>query len=759
MINKMNKSKQTGTFTLPSGKDVYGELTLAGQDTSLYIQDKDYFDTDAIHNQYVKGVLRDLTKVTLLQCITPPEPGYRGMGEQRHCFADIFPHFVVYGNLHIDPSDKKITAVHFIVDDATTLFYDFDAFGSLIDARPFIKQITQAKGLKREIEIGPDPQILYFTGKHEIFVADTLLGRVSASHHPSHTLGGPSGVYLKNTIFVNIAFREAVTFNDTIARVSTLLRYLELLVGRPQNLLELNINIESDEEQPVFLQIYWSMPPKRETSHEDSRPHPADVLLDAVRQSTLFSNVLGNWLKRQQDWKDARIRFSNSFAKQHSYSIERLIGSTNMFDILPSSAVASDIQLSEDLKCAKEDCRMIFNNLPQSPERDSVLSALGRVGKSGLKHKIRHRSQFLIDKVGERFPDLSTVTDEAVNCRNHYVHGSEPKFDYNGNFDAVIFFTNTLEFVFAASDLIEAGWDVKTWCKSHSSHPFAQYRADYAGNLKELKNLIPQHQIKEPGKAQPNYVDFMCRLHKEVLALVRHLRFDKKHPWHFNLVSLYGTLIELLGSACILIREGAAIGIPILLRSALEAYLDFVNLAKDRKYGYHMRAAELKEWLKLLQEAKTEQNPFLAGIANTSNLDQELSQQGAELEELNKDGYAPLRQDQKFDKAGLTPVYKSVYNSLCCYSHNNIRALQSRHFNITPDKTDFTVEYNAPLHPDQLLSYIDSFCSIVTSSTETIHRILETDVQGELQELRSQWEGFRKELQDEQSYCERQGGG
>jgi hypothetical protein len=55
-----------------------------------------------------------------------------------------------------------------------------------------------------------------------------------------------------------------------------------------------------------------------------------------------------------QAWDDARLRFSNSFAEQQRYGIERLIGSANMFDILPSSAVPSAVPLTEELKAAKE---------------------------------------------------------------------------------------------------------------------------------------------------------------------------------------------------------------------------------------------------------------------------------------------------------------------------------------------------------------------------------------------------------------------
>ncbi len=380
------------------------------------------------------------------------------------------------------------------MDDASTLFYDFDAFGSLIDARPFIEQISHANGLDRDITTGPDPQILYFTGKREIFATDTVLGRVSASHNPTHSVGGPDGVSLKNTIVVTIAFRETVTFGQMIDHTYTLLRYLGILVGRPQNLLRLNLRIECDDERPGFLQVYWSMPPKRGPYHEEQRPHPADVLLDAVRQPDAFSRILKSWLERQQAWHDARLRFSNSFAQQQEYSIERLIGAANMFDILPSSAAPPDAELSEELKCATKSCRTIFKKLPHSLERESVLNALGRVGKSALKHKIRHRGQFIFDTAGQRFPDIFNVTDEAVNCRNHYVHGSQPRFDYSNQFDIVIFFTDTLEFLFAASDLIEAGWDVKAWSETLTSmsHPFGRYRVNYADNLRELQALLPK---------------------------------------------------------------------------------------------------------------------------------------------------------------------------------------------------------------------------------------------------------------------------
>jgi hypothetical protein len=501
MFDKFKNAKRAGMFTIPPDKTVYGELTYAGPRTSLYLRDTAYFDTHPIEGGCLKGTLHDLTRVTLLHCLTTPAPGYAGSGTERYYFAEVFPHFVVHGDRHISNGEKVITEVQFLVDDASTLFYDFDAFGTLIDARPLIEEVVRAKRREREkwptpnrdIRVGPEPAILYFTGQHEILSIDTVLGKVHARHHTSRSLGGPSGVYVKNRIFTGITFEDACSFDDSINRTLTLLRFLEVVVGRPQNVLSLQVHIKSEGEIPCILDVYWSMPPKRELSG-DVPPEPADVLINGGTNPDEFARVLSNWLNRDETWRDARLRFSNCFAEQHHYSIDRLVGAANMFDILPRSAVPPDIPLSEELKSAKEKCSTICRQLPASPERDSLLNALGRVGKSTLKNKIRHRGKLLIDAVGERFPDLTTVTDEAVNCRNYYVHGAEPRFEYANHLEVPHFFTDTLEFLFAASDLIEAGWDVKAWCATPTSmsHPFGRYRIGYLENLRKLISLLPK---------------------------------------------------------------------------------------------------------------------------------------------------------------------------------------------------------------------------------------------------------------------------
>lgn len=491
----MTNPKRSGAFTLSSGTELYGELLLAGAKTTLYLRDKRFFPTHDIPNRCIVGVLHDFTKVTLINCVAPGCPSSRSRGVDSYHYANIFPHFVALGDHHLRPDERAIAAADFLIDDANILFCDYDAFGWLMNARPFIQEVANANAVGHPVTTGPDPQIIYFTGKREIFTASTALGTISAFHASVVNVRSPGGGTLRSRIMVSIAFEEPVDFATAMFRVARITEYLGMLVGRAQNLIDIRVRIASNDEMPVILKVHWSMPPKRDSSSGSQTPGSFDVLLDAIRYPQEFGRVLERWIGRQADWHDARYRFFSSFSRQRSYDIDRLIGSANMFDILPKSAVPPDVPIGDDLKSAQSTSRDLFRALPQSPERNSILSALGRIGESNLKHKVRYRAQRLVAAASEWFPepDLFMVTDEAVNCRNHYVHGGPPRFDYNGNFAAVVFFTETLEFVFGASDLIDAGWDIRSWILQGTtmSHPFGRYRANYSLALVNLKALLP----------------------------------------------------------------------------------------------------------------------------------------------------------------------------------------------------------------------------------------------------------------------------
>jgi hypothetical protein len=212
-----------------------------------------------------------------------------------------------------------------------------------------------------------------------------------------------------------------------------------------------------------------------------------------VRESEHFASVTAKWLERQDEWQRARWRFFNSFA-QGVFDINRLKVSANMFDVLPPSATPIDIALTPDLILARQACREILNQLPQTAERDGALDCLGRIGKSSLRRKVGHRTKLVLDQAADQFPELNRVVDEAVKCRNYYVHGTSGSFDYDRNFEAVLFFTRSLEFIFAASDLIESGWNFTRWLKRGTAltHPFGQYKVSYPAAIARLLQLLPK---------------------------------------------------------------------------------------------------------------------------------------------------------------------------------------------------------------------------------------------------------------------------
>ena len=482
--------KKGGTFKLSSDAEVQGELCLNGEETTLDLYSGEFFDTHS--SQDILGSFYDRAKVSLIDCITLQGPGSGTKGEEHYHFSTVFPHFAIFGDEHISSSDRVICELSFTVDDATTLFYDFDVFGSVINARPHMERIANEKEGGRIFEIGKNPHLFYFTGKHEILAINTVLGRVTINHGVSYTFPGPDGIHVDNTIKINLAFRSNKSVKEAVAGVLDILRFLEIIAGRPQNVSELTFVPASTEEHPKVLAVYWCMRPRRDSGSESHKPHPADLPIQGAMQPDEFTSVLKHWLERNDEWRSARVRFSRAFAYQNRYGIDRLVGAANMFDILPSSVYDATVALPSDLEQARDDARKAFKSLPASPERDSVLGALGRLGKPALKRKVRSRSKLITETIPNQYPELDLVVDQAVDCRNYYVHGSVAKFNYGEHADQVHFFTDTLEFVFAASDLVQAGWDIDRWTKQPSSlsHPFGQYRINYSQQLSELKKLL-----------------------------------------------------------------------------------------------------------------------------------------------------------------------------------------------------------------------------------------------------------------------------
>jgi len=247
-----------------------------------------------------------------------------------------------------------------------------------------------------------------------------------------------------------------------------------------------------------------------------------------------------------------------------------------------------------------------------------------------------------------------------------------------------------------------------------------------------------------PGQTFADYTKLLGVAINSCTELARSIHFDKTHQWHVGLLTLYGTILELSHSIFILTKNDSPIGIPILLRTLLEAAVDFNNLAKDRMYGYNMDAANASQWILILKEAKSNSNPYLADIAAIPDLNTILQQHQQELDKLKSKGYKALKHSEKFEISDMSLEYKSFYNFLCCETHNNLRALHSRHAKISPDHLDYEMEYFSPIDPVANLQYLDSTAGILLSVTESIHEKLESGLADQINPLTEQLNSLRE---------------
>jgi ApeA N-terminal domain 1 len=484
---------KTGKFSVSPSRVVAGELQVAGPGSCIVLRDDEFFYINDESNLCITGTLYDQTKITLIDCIQTSAMSQRRAerGSDSHSVT-LFPHFIAQGPIHLEPDKPIIREISFTFEDVAILFYDFDAFGGAVDATALIGAVVKANEEKfgRKIRIGPRPEIAYFGGQSLIMEADTSIGQIRAEHRPSWPIGGPQGVRIDNQIWLTIIPEIPVTMNDAVDRLTSLLRFVAIAVGRTQCLPIFVVRaVTGDASQEV--RVHWSDYPRRSGQVTDAlrKPQPSDLPLDSIHRSKEFVTVLKAWLAVNRERLVARARIDDALSQQNHYTVDRLVGAANAFDHLPASAVPGRVDLTPEVTAAKTACQKIVRALPKSDERQTLLNDLGRVGKACLKQKVRHRARHITAAAGDKFPSLDFVCDQAVNCRNYFVHGSKFGFELTHPSPNQSFLTDTLEFVFAASEFIEAGWDIRRFLNAPTSmsHPFGSYRMHYEVNLRRFR--------------------------------------------------------------------------------------------------------------------------------------------------------------------------------------------------------------------------------------------------------------------------------
>lgn len=454
-------------------------------------------------NSEVHGTLDNGAKASLINCVSQGHTTFHGE-DSAISRSQMFPHFIVIGDEWIDAEQEFVSEIEYFPASINRLYgfrRDFGVIhpskneleGILADDRKRLAKAAEEEGWggidQDIIDVGDHPILQYYSGHFQVAIAECKDLVIEISNRPSHGMGSALGVEIRNQIVVNLRFPKPLRLEKTIAKLRIVHSFLELCLGSRQEYQSIKLKPAGSKGHKLF-DLHWSYANTR-VGKTGRHPHEADVLADFGRRRSEFSKLLKEWVDTSEQMSEARWRFGSCFFS-NSYSPDRLIGAANIFDLLPEDRAPKTRQLDEATQALVKDSRARFRSLPESFARQEMLGAIGRIGKASLRDKINHRAAILIQHMGPAFSELTIPCQQGVICRNHYVHGSEASFDYESEFSAVAFITDTLEFVFAISDFLEMGWSYDNWKKhgTTGSHAFGAYCANYALALSRLKKAL-----------------------------------------------------------------------------------------------------------------------------------------------------------------------------------------------------------------------------------------------------------------------------
>jgi hypothetical protein len=190
---------------------------------------------------------------------------------------------------------------------------------------------------------------------------------------------------------------------------------------------------------------------------------------------------------------------------------------------------------------------------------------------------------------------------------------------------------------------------------------------------------------------------------------------------------IFATILQTATECMDLMEKSASVTcVGGMIRGALESYADLCALIKDEHYALCMTATFFKERKRLAKNMRASKgsNPHHESLTKKIDADKEFAEMTARLAEMRGMGIKPLRHDERFAAAGLEHVYESLYWSLSIDAHNNISALQDRHFGEKDGRLQIMVFKDN--RPGQLAMYYDALMTIVIDCASRLHAFLKS---------------------------------
>jgi Family of unknown function (DUF5677) len=234
-------------------------------------------------------------------------------------------------------------------------------------------------------------------------------------------------------------------------------------------------------------------------------------------------------------------------------------------------------------------------------------------------------------------------------------------------------------------------------------------------------------------------------------ACANGLRFDFYDPRHRYSILILRAVLDYARDIVALNRAARYSGVAPITRSALDAYADIANLCDHPDYWQHLAAADASSWKQLLERASHGKNPVLRAFSQDELLPIGRRHTAQELKALEARGIDKLGIGERFQQAGLTHEYESVYAILSAEVHNNVSSLQSRYI----DWDESRAWVVAPGEMSRHSHHYEDACTltmseIVIQSTEKVLTLLRHGT-AVMSPARSQLERIWKRAQIEES--------
>lgn len=402
--------------------------------------------------------------------------------------------YALFGTRHVSADEDCIRGIQFTLEgvESSVFMQDkFERFGHLLDPDDEILDAIERKrldSLPGDFVKG-QAMVSYFTGRWDYLPRfKTVLGTVHVGRSMQFDNFGRG---MEDTPRIAIDFDDdPKTLEGAWETMREIRQFFAWMMGYAPAWKDVvaftsepnedGVRVGRDGHLDVFGPSEWKGVP------ENARRR--GTLIDASGNPEHFAAVMTKWLERNDDprRKKANTRFFGSIQGMSSRVMEDgIVSAANTFELLPDEDKPEPKRLAEDVLAILADARKgIKAAMDDGPSRQDLLNSLGRIRKNKrLCALVEHRAALVMKHLErDKLPDLECMIRLAVHCRHYYTHGGDERngglVDF-GDSHVVHFLTQTLEFIYGASELLECGWDPTT-SAADEDHPIKAYVGSYA---------------------------------------------------------------------------------------------------------------------------------------------------------------------------------------------------------------------------------------------------------------------------------------